>query len=62
MRVQKFEWQEGYGAFAVSASNVAAVRDYVRDQERHHRKRSFQEEYREFLNKHEIAFDERYLW
>jgi putative transposase len=62
MRVQKFEWQEGYGAFAVSASNVAAVRAYVRDQERHHRKRSFQEEYREFLMKHEIAFDERYLW
>jgi putative transposase len=62
MRVPKFEWQEGYGAFAVSASNVAAVRAYVRDQERHHRKRSFQEEYLEFLAKHEIAFDERYLW
>jgi putative transposase len=62
MRVPKFEWQEGYGAFTVSSSNVAAVREYVRDQERHHRKRSFQEEYREFLMKHEIAFDERYLW
>jgi putative transposase len=62
MRVPKFEWQEGYGAFTVSSSNVAAVREYVRDQERHHRKRSFQEEYREFLAKHEIAFDERYLW
>jgi putative transposase len=62
MRVPKFEWQEGYGAFTVSSSNVATVREYVRDQERHHRKRSFQEEYREFLAKHDIAFDERYLW
>jgi putative transposase len=62
LHVPKFEWQEGYGAFTVSSSNVAAVREYVRDQERHHRKRSFQEEYREFLTKHEIAFDERYLW
>jgi putative transposase len=62
LRMPKFEWQEGYGAFTVSASNVAAVREYVRDQERHHRKRSFQDEYREFLAKHEIEFDERYLW
>ena len=53
---------EGYGAFTVSASNVATVREYVRDQERHHRKRTFQEGYREFLSKHDIAFDERYLW
>jgi REP element-mobilizing transposase RayT len=62
MRMPKFEWQEGYGAFTVSASNVAAVREYVRNQEQHHRKRSFQDEYREFLAKHEIEFDERYLW
>jgi len=62
LRMPKFEWQEGYGAFAVSASNVAAVREYVRNQEQHHRKRSFQDEYREFLLKHEIEFDERYLW
>ncbi|MDP9191358.1 MAG: IS200/IS605 family transposase [Acidobacteriota bacterium] len=62
LRMSKFEWQEGYGAFTVSASNVPAVREYVRNQERHHEKRSFQDEYREFLAKHEIEFDERYLW
>jgi putative transposase len=62
LRMPKFEWQEGYGAFTVSASNVPAVREYVRNQEQHHRKRSFQDEYREFLAKHEIEFDERYLW
>ena len=58
----KFSWQEGYGAFTVSRSNVEAVRQYVRNQETHHRTRSFQEEYLEFLQKHEIEFDERYLW
>ena len=62
LRMTKFGWQEGYGAFTVSASNVPAVREYVRNQEQHHRKRSFQDEYREFLAKHEIEFDERYLW
>jgi len=62
LRMKKFAWQEGYGAFTVSRSNVEAVRHYVREQEEHHRTRSFQEEYREFLQKHEIEFDERYLW
>ena len=62
LSLPNFAWQEGYGAFTVSASNVGGVRAYVRDQERHHQKRSFQDEYREFLSKHEIEFDERYLW
>jgi REP element-mobilizing transposase RayT len=57
-----FAWQEGYGAFTVSKSDVDAVRRYVRDQEEHHRKRSFQEEYRALLERHGIEFDERYLW
>lgn len=61
LRLSKFAWQEGYGAFTVSKSNVASVRQYVRGQEEHHRKRSFQEEYLEFLEKHEIEFDERFL-
>jgi putative transposase len=60
--VPNFAWQEGYGAFTVSRSNVDAVREYVRNQEEHHRKRTFQEEYLEFLQKMEIEFDERYLW
>lgn len=61
-RIPHFAWQEGYGAFAVSRSNVDAVRAYIRNQEEHHRRRSFQEEYREFLLENGVSFDERYLW
>lgn len=57
-----FAWQEGYGAFTVSRSDLASVASYVRGQEEHHRTRTFQEEYRKFLERHEIEFDERYLW
>ena len=57
-----FAWQSGYGAFAVSESNVEAVREYIANQREHHRKKSFQEEYRQFLERHRIAFDERYVW
>ncbi|MGH8020992.1 MAG: IS200/IS605 family transposase [Opitutaceae bacterium] len=57
-----FAWQAGYGAFAVSRSNIDSVRDYVANQREHHRKRSFQEEYRAFLERHGIDFDERYVW
>ena len=60
--VRDFAWQEGYGAFTVSKSGVDAVREYVRNQEEHHRKRTFQEEYLEFLEKMGIEYDERYLW
>lgn len=57
-----FAWQAGYGAFAVSESNTAAVRQYIADQREHHRQKPFQEEYRTFLERHKIAFDERYVW
>ena len=57
-----FAWQAGYGAFAVSESNIAAVRDYIAGQQEHHRKKTFQEEYRAFLERHRVAFDERYMW
>ncbi|MBP7951306.1 MAG: IS200/IS605 family transposase [Verrucomicrobiales bacterium] len=57
-----FAWQAGYGAFAVSESNVPAVREYIADQREHHRVKSFQEEYRAFLERHRVAFDERYVW
>jgi REP element-mobilizing transposase RayT len=62
LHLTHFAWQEGYGAFTVSRSSLDSVREYVRGQEEHHRKRSFQEEYRAFLEKHEIEFDPRYLW
>ena len=57
-----FPWQAGCGAFSVSASNVEAVRTYIAGQEEHHRKRSFQEEFRVFLRKHGLEWDERYVW
>jgi hypothetical protein len=54
--------QAGYGAFSVSESNVPKVANCIRDQEEHHRVKTFQEEYLEFLAKHKIQFDERYVW
>ena len=61
-KYQGFFWQRGYGAFSVSPSQLAAVLEYVESQEEHHRSRSFQEEYRDFLGKYGIEFDERYVW
>ena len=60
--VGTFSWQEGYGAFTVSANVLASVRDYIARQEEHHRTRSFADEYLDFLRRGLIAFDERYLW
>ena len=57
-----FSWQSGYGVFAVSHDRIPAVRGYIERQEDHHRKKTFQEEYREFLSAHGIAWDERYVW
>lgn len=61
-RLTKFHWQSGYGAFSVSQSHLSQVRAYIADQEEHHRHRTFQEEFREFLRRYEIEFDERYVW
>ena len=58
----KFAWQAGYGAFSVSESKVPAVKEYIQRQEEHHRVRTFQEEYREFLDRHNVSYDERYVW
>ncbi len=54
--------QSGYGAFSVSQSGVAEVVKYIQEQQEHHRRKTFQEEYREFLRRYEVAYDERYLW
>ena len=56
-----FGWQNGYGAFSVSESNVEAVTAYIPDQAEHQRKFSYQQEVRELLKRHRVAFDERYL-
>ena len=57
-----FEWQGGYADFSVSQSNLEAVKEYIASQEEHHRKMTFQDELRTLLRKHEIEFDERYVW
>jgi putative transposase len=55
-------WQDGYGAFTISNSDVAEVINYIANQRDHHRLKTFQEEYLELLEKHRIKYDERYLW
>jgi REP element-mobilizing transposase RayT len=57
-----FAWQAGYAAFAVSGSVVEQVVRYIANQEEHHRTRTFQDEYRDFLRRHGIEWDERYVW
>ena len=57
-----FGWQIGYGAFSVSQSNADAVKQYIAEQERHHQRMSFQEEFVAFLNRHGIQYDERFIW
>lgn len=57
-----FHWQNGYGAFSVSESKVADVRRYIEEQDKHHRKMTFQDEFRELCRRHNIALDERYAW
>jgi REP element-mobilizing transposase RayT len=59
---RKFAWQDGYGAFTVSESQVKAVRRYIKNQKTHHRRRTFQDEFRALLVRHGIEFEERYLW
>ncbi|WP_339713661.1 IS200/IS605 family transposase [Cyclobacterium amurskyense] len=58
----KFEWQEGYGAFSYSHSQMNHVYQYIANQEEHHRKKTFKEEYFDFLEKFEIEYEEQYLF
>ena len=60
--LSSFAWQSGYGLFSVGASQIESVRDYIARQEEHHRKVSFQDEFRQLLRRYEIEFDERYVW
>lgn len=59
---RKFEWQTGYGAFSYSHSHIDAVVKYIDNQEKHHHKRTFMEEYLDFLRKFDVPYDERYLF
>jgi putative transposase len=59
---RKFHWQAGYGAFSIGQSSVAETRRYIDNQKEHHEKRTFPEEYRVFLTKYGVGYDERYVW
>jgi putative transposase len=60
--IESFYWQNGYGVFSVSQSNAKTVAAYIERQADHHRKLSFKDEFRMFLKKHNVSFDERYVW
>ena len=59
---RNFHWQRGYGAFSIGQSQVPAVKRYIAQQKIHHRRVTFQDEYRKFLKSYRIEFDERYVW
>jgi len=59
---RNFHWQNGYGAFSVGQSELENVKRYIHSQKEHHRRLTFQDEYRKFLNDHGIKYDERYVW
>jgi hypothetical protein len=61
-RFAQFYWQAGYGSFSVSQSAVEEVRQYIRDQRKHHERVSYQDESRAFFRRYEIEYDERYVW
>jgi REP element-mobilizing transposase RayT len=61
-RYAEFYWQRGYGMFSVSPTHLEDVEKHVREQEMHHRKKTYQEEFREFLARYGIEYDERYVW
>jgi len=59
---QEFQWQKGYGAFTVSYSQIESVRSYIKNQQEHHRKLTFKEEYEALLRRHNIEFKEHFLF
>jgi REP element-mobilizing transposase RayT len=60
--LRPFAWQDGYGAFTVSKSNIPGVIEYIQTQREHHTTKTFQEEFVELLRRHEIDYEEKYLW
>jgi REP element-mobilizing transposase RayT len=60
--LENFYWQDGFGAFSVSASKVPKVIDYIGNQHEHHRTKTFQDEFRRFLKLYSVEYDERYVW
>ncbi len=60
--LRDFAWQNGYGVFSIGFSQIEEVRDYIASQEAHHQKLNFQDEFRLFLKRYQVPFDERYVW
>lgn len=60
--LRSFYWQEGYGAFSVSPSQLEVLKNYIENQEQHHKQKNFQEEYRSILKKYEMDYHEKYVW
>ena len=59
---ENFYWQKGYGAFSVNPSQVEIVKNYIKNQQEHHRKKSFKDEYEAYLRKYKIDYNEKYVW
>lgn len=59
---ERFYWQSGYGSFSIGQSNVGALKNYIANQKTHHRKKTFQDEFRELCRKYNVEIDERYVW
>ena len=59
---RNFHWQSGYGAFSIGQSSVSALKHYIQSQREHHRRITFQEEYRKFLKAYKVDYDERFVW
>jgi REP element-mobilizing transposase RayT len=61
-RYREFYWQRGYGAFSIARSNVEALKRYIANQQEHHKKQTFKDEFRELLKHYGVEYDERYVW
>ncbi len=61
-KYKKFQWQDGYGAFSVGYTQLDGVKKYIANQKTHHAKVSFEDEFRYFLKKYNVTYDERYVW
>ncbi len=59
---KEFYWQNGYGVFSIGKSQVNTLKEYIQNQEEHHRKKSFKEEFLEILKRYGVEYDEHYLW
>jgi putative transposase len=60
--MRRFEWQDGYGAFSVSRTDIPGIIHYIKSQPQHHRMKTFQEEYLQYLQRNSIQYNEKYLW